>query len=554
MTAGLASIACHEHGNTRLHVRPHGMGFANQRGMRTLVTLVLALVLGATAWARTDPKVTLALDHAMKRQNLPTGGLGKALRERHANLSGAVTQTLSTPNLAGTTWAPVKEPIGSSELVERYIRAGLLRRAEDGRLYARLRDPSTTGTDPQHNRCIGVDSCMAKGTGTFEPVRVALAGGEHASVALYQDPDASRSYHVFKGVLTAEQAEGFIGRDYRALLDSLKRELVGDRALRDLVDKHHLSTDIIPNKFLTLELEAFPVAPEGAGAKGALHAMGNVLASVAKSIARDNPKLVWLKPDAYWKIALTKPTEAKNPRAVVQLYTANHAAIRAGTMAGGGKAMGQLAPSMPALDWGRRYSDAEAAVRIGWWTPFFKDYGWELRREKSGVLRVYDLGSSRPLALGGDALHGSLQAARVLNEGNALVSGLVLRSLWRANLTPIGSLGGTPFQGRNSNPRTRLDLDTIGPQSDPRPIDIYTTKQLTRRDSRKFDLTWSTDPFYWKNGMAKTGSPISGLLDVARALGLDLPDKTHGERLMLRVALGGKLDGRAGLIPPPQTR
>jgi hypothetical protein len=520
--------------------------------MRPFIAFALTLILATPALARSDTGVPAALVRALRQQNLPARGLQTALKRRPACLSAAVTRALSTPNIEGSTWAPVKEPRrrGSAALVERYARAGLLRRTEDGRLYVRLRDPSATGTDPQHNRCLGVDSCMAKGTGTFKPVRVAIPGGEHARVALFHDPDARRAYHVFKGVLTAEQARGFDGRDYRALHASLKREL-REPALRQLVVKHRLTVDVIPNRFLTLELEALPVAPEGAGAARALRAMGDALAPVAGSVARESPGLVWLKPDAYWGIARKGAAPPKNPRAVVQLYTANHAALRAGTMASGGRAMGQLAPSMPEIDWSRRYSEAQAAVRIGWWAPFFADYGWELRRGARGALRVHEIGSGRPLVVAGDALRGSLQAARVLNEGSAVVSGLLLRSLWRAHLTPIGSLGGTPFQGRNSNPRTRLDLDTIGPEDAPRPVNIYTTRKLTQRQSHKFDLTWSVDPLHWRLGMAKTGSPLSGVLALSNALGLDVPDRTHAKRLLLRIASGGRIGRRAGLVSLP---
>jgi len=510
---------------------------------------VLSLALAGVASAApklADPKLARSIERVLKQQNLPSRGLAAAL-EHGKDPAAAVTRALATPNLAGSTWAPVKAPAGNAALVERYVRAGLLLRAEDGRLYARLRDPSSSGTDPQHNRCLGADSCMAKGTGTVEPISVTLPGGGQAKVALYQDPEATRSYHVFKGVLTAEQAQGFVGEDYQKLYRSLKKELASP-ALRDLVRKHHLTRDVIPNSFLTLELEALPVAT---ASPGGLRSLGSGLAPVAASVKRGSPGLVWLKPDAYWQLARKGEAEAKNPGAVVQLYTASHAAIRSGTMASGGKAMGQLADSMPALDWSARYSVAQAAVHVGWWAPFFADYGWGLRREKRGELRVYELASGRPLVVGGDARQGSLQAARVLCEGNAMVSGLVLRSLWRAELTPIGSLGGTPFQARNSNPRTRLDLDTIGPSAAPRPLDIYTTKTISLRESRKRDLTWSSDPFYWKSGLAKTGSPLSGIIDMARALGLDQPDWQHGQALLKRVAFGARLDSLKQRVAVP---
>jgi 2-phospho-L-lactate transferase/gluconeogenesis factor (CofD/UPF0052 family) len=54
--------------------------------------------------------------------------------------------------------------------------------------------------------------------------------------------------------------------------------------------------------------------------------------------------------------------------------------------------------------------------------------------------------------------------------------------------------------------------------------------------------------------MAKTGSPLAGIIDVARALGLDVPDWTHGQRLLVRVASGGRLGGRAGLVSLPEAR
>jgi hypothetical protein len=85
----------------------------------------------------------------------------------------------------------------------------------------------------------------------------------------------------------------------------------------------------------------------------------------------------------------------------------------------------------------------------------------------------------------------------------------------------------------------------------PRPVNIYTNRQLTRRESRKFDLTWKTDRFYWQNRMGKTGSPLAGIIDVARALGLDRPDWDHGQKLMLRIAYGGRSDRQAGKVAMP---
>ncbi|MDD5628687.1 MAG: hypothetical protein PHU21_06455, partial [Elusimicrobia bacterium] len=238
----------------------------------------------------------------LARQHLPTRGLLPALQEDRADPARAVTRALTTPNMPAPAWARVKLPAeADSALIDRYVRAGLLRRAEDGNLYARLRDPSVTGTDPQHNRCLGTDSCMSKGTGTFKPVSVRLPGGGRASVALYWDPEARVSDHAFKGVLTAGQAEGFTGGGYRKLLASLERELAaGDPALRKLVAKHHLTVDIIPNGFLTLELEALPVAPPGEAAARSLRAVADGLAAVAPSVQREAPHLVWLKPEAYW--------------------------------------------------------------------------------------------------------------------------------------------------------------------------------------------------------------------------------------------------------------
>ncbi|HAM36982.1 MAG TPA: hypothetical protein DEB40_07115 [Elusimicrobia bacterium] len=513
-----------------------------------------------SASIRTQPTADLLRNimRELARQNLPTRGFLPALEADRADPAGAVARALATPNMSAAAWARVKAPAKADPaLIDYYVRAGLLRRAEDGNLYARLRDPSMMGTDPQHNRCLGTDSCMSKGTGTFKPVGVALSGGEKASVALYRDPAVRRASHVLQGVLTADQAQAYVNRDYRKLLASLKRELsAGGAALRKLAAKHHVTVDIIPNRFLTLELEALPIAPEGESAARSLRAISGGLATVAPSVQREAPHLIWLKPAAYWKIARTGgPEDAENPRAVVQLYTANHAALRGGTMrAADGKAIDNV-PSMPELDWDARYSEASAAVRIGWWAAVFKDYGWEIRREAGGKLRVYELASGRPLAVGKSRALGSLQAARVVSEGNALVSGFFLRSLWRANLTPVGSLGGTPFQGRNSNPRARLDLDTIGPQAEPRPIGLYAAKRITPRESRKFDLTWSGDPFYWKEGMWKKGSPLHGVRAVARALGLDDNDASHGMRLMLRAAYGGRLERYADdLVPLPAAR
>ena len=262
--------------------------------------------------------------------------------------------------------------------------------------------------------------------------------------------------------------------------------------------------------------------------------------TVAPSVKREQPGLLWLKPGAYWRVARTGDAKAKDPKATIQLYTANHAALRAGGMARDGVAMRGNVDTMPHLDWGERHSAAQAAVIIGWWSAFFKDYGWSLRRETTGKIRVYDLATGTAKVRGGSRKAGSIQAARVLNEGNAVVSGLVLRGMWQADLSPIASLGGTPFQGRNANPRVRLDLDTIGSGSAPRPINTKTVRKLTTREGRKHDLTWTAKPLHWKYKVVKPGSPLAQIVDTTRALGLAMQDSVHAKRVMIRIAYGAK--------------
>ena len=50
---------------------------------------------------------------------------------------------------------------------------------------------------------------------------------------------------------------------------------------------------------------------------------------------------------------------------------------------------------------------------------------------------------------------------------------------------------------------------------------------------------------YWKRG-----DKPNAIREYRGLLGLDLPDWTHGQRLMLRVASGGRLDSSAALVPP----
>ena len=140
------------------------------------------------------------VEEALRVWTLPTRGLPFALAKTspgRSQLARATARALSTPNAfpGTTTWVPVK--LGHEadlSLVSRYTKAGLLRRAEDGKLYALFRNPQTTGTDPQHNRCLGVGSMLAKGTGVYQPATVSLAQEKAgAQVELYQDPAPTRT-------------------------------------------------------------------------------------------------------------------------------------------------------------------------------------------------------------------------------------------------------------------------------------------------------------------------------------------------------------------------
>ena len=494
-----------------------------------------------------------ALEYVLDASNLPSttlmpailaGTVGLSAEEARRKAAECVALALNSPNAFAATRVPVREPDDpeARALIDHYVQVGMLTRAHDGKLYALFRNPLVSGTNPQHNRCLGVDlpgqgSFMAKGTGLCMPHRFRLPKGSkkcEVQVVVFRDRETKKPFHEYKGALTKTQASNNVGENYQRLAKSLQAAL-DDAELRPLLRKHSLTEEIIPHKVLTLEIEAIPVAPLTEKAKQALAQIVPRPFKVDTKLAQEFPGLVWIPAEKYCAVFDTKPTTFDNETEpfTVQLYASAHPALRLGSM----DIMNQRVETLaaPALNWDTKYTWAEATVTIGWWERFFNDYGWTLRHdEKSGRIRVYDLTKDTILTQNGDARAASLAAARTIAEGTAIKNGLFLRALWNAKLGSSASGGGWPTDLRNSNPRCVLDLDTLGPYDTPRdnmsPAGVLTLGiMLTEEQSHQEDL----DP---------RRSPCSGpryhLAMVQRLLGIldGVVDITQLEDLMLRVA------------------
>lgn len=501
-----------------------------------------------------------SLAESLRAVNLPADDLIPAILAELRALSpeaarraagAAVARALNEPNRLGATRVPVKEPQGAENavLIEHYLAAGALSRGADGKLYALFRNPLVPGTMPEHNRCLGVDvpgqgSYMAKGTGLCTPRDFRLGEGDECAVkvVLLRDRSARKDYHQHQGALTARQAADNVSPYYRKLAASL-RSALADQALAPLAKKHVIGEEMIPGKVLTLEIEAIPVAP-GKGASALARRIKSPV-QVDAQLAKQSPELVWVEAREYRKVFDAgepgTPSARRGERDqpyTVQLYASAHPALRLGGMDLTNQRAETLAA--PALSWDAKLGWAEAAVATGWWERIFNDYGWTLRHEPTGKIRVHDRATGQPLREGGDSRAGSMAAARTVAEGTAVKNGLFLRALWSADLAASAFPGGQPTSLRNSNPRCVLDLDTIGPFDTPRERRSFADpgdRVLTREESRREDLAPPS---------GAASAPRYQLSTVLRLLGVfeETEDLERLDRLMLEVATSYSLPGQ----------
>lgn len=492
--------------------------------------------------------------HLLPSKQLPTAVERVAASHPGAGpehvLAQAITLMLASPNaLAATTWAPVAVGRTQQALLTHYLAKGLLKLAANGDFYALVRDPSFDGDAPMHNRALGLGNAMIKGVGVAVAPSFELPGGGRIRAAVFNDAKA-KSMHRLKGALSAEQADDFASPAFTALSGQIAANLKKPGALRALAQKHRLSQEIVPHRVLTLGLQAVPVQALDEAAKKTLRALPGALMTLPKSVTGNRPDLFWVKPAVLFKLASNgSPIEAP-PLLAVHLYTANSPAVRNESLAASAGSKTMLtekgSPSVPKLSWSRPLSTAAAAVAIGYWQPFFEPYGWQLRQVEGGELRVFELETNKPIVVEGSAEHGALAAAQVVHEGSDVISGLVLRSLWQKGLSSTAAAGGTPFQGRNTNPRARLDWDTLGSAVGERMVQGE-LRTLRPSQARKYELGFELDdPTRLRLTSTRDGSPLRNSMHLWRNLGLPLgPEVLESERrspyLMARIAHGVSL-------------
>ncbi len=478
----------------------------------------------------------------LHRMGLPAKTLRPALEATlrgsvptQAALASALQRVLSEPNFChGTTLVPVHAAKRDADLVEDYLKAGLLQRL-DGQLFAVFRDPAVTGTDPEHNRALGRDSVMTKGVGVCEPYAFPLGAGaakhDAAKVVAYYDP-TKKVFHRCFGALTEAQAQDNETPAFRQIRQGLNELLLhAEPPLAALIAKHHLDANVVPNRFLTLALEALPVVPTSDKAVELLQKrLGNAIVQVPGEVPRTDARTLWVTSDAYWKLFDLAPAAAPEHdpvKPVVQCYTANHAVLRYTRMT---MATRTESDCVPRLHFNKPTNPARAVVTMAMWDPVLADYGWRLVcDEKTHLLRIADRKTGKPLAVAGDTQAGSREAALTVAEGNAVLSGMILRSAWKVGVSTGALAGGNPFQGRNSNARCRLDWDTAAPQGLPRENIGFSNqgKRLSVVEEHLEDLM----------PRKQSGGAVRQVAHTAIALGLTAHDVAPLVRKLLEIAL-----------------
>lgn len=443
------------------------------------------------------------------------GRVGRALGTSE-RLAAALGCIVHAPNTAATTFVPVDASGTPDVLLSRYAEAGLLRRS-GGRWYARFRDPSRAGDNVLHNRCLGFGSAVAKGTGLTRPVRLTLGPGASVDVVVSYDRKQLPDQRL-RGAMSAGEAEALHGLSYRSLSARLEGLLDTSAAAQ-----HRLNAAIIPRDIATLRLDAIPVAPRGRGLPARWQAAA---VRVAPWLKRRSPGVVWLSVPGFLELLHHCQRAPKREQPLyLQCYTARHAVFRAGDVLGPD---GKRAHRIPALAWDTPLAFERAAFVIACWSPIFADYDLKLEHDaRSGRLSVR--------RRSGGAHVPSARAALQIAEGSALINGLLLRCLWELDLGVGVEVGGNPFMARNSNPRSRVDWDTLGPYGAPRAH--RGGARLDRRRSRAEDLR-----------PAEGGGAEPHLANTARLLGLE-PDRVPALRRTMLAAARGQLPQRLKSMP-----